>query len=151
MRASFRTAILAAGVVALSAARPHAAPNPLTIVVANGPYAGTYHARADEVICLYSKAQKTYAASFKDFEASSPRGFAEGGLNVDHADLPGPKTGELLAAFGTKDKRSAVYDIMNAPISMTKTAKGADFVGTAKTKEGIQIRVTASCVDVMTL
>jgi hypothetical protein len=34
---------------------------------------------------------------------------------------------------------------------MTLTAKGADFAGTGKTKDGIQIRVTASCVDVMTL
>jgi hypothetical protein len=151
MRASLRTAILAAGVSVISAARPYAAPNPMTVVVVNGPYAGTYSARADEVICLHAKAQKSYAASFKDFEASSPRGFAEGGLNVSNPDVPGPKTGELLAAFGTKDKRSAVYDIVDAPITMKTTAKGADFVGSGKTKEGIQIRVTASCVDVMTI
>jgi hypothetical protein len=151
MRASLRTLILTSGACVLSAARPPAAPNPLTVVVVNGPYAGTYHARADEVVCLHSKAQKSYAASFKDFEASSPRGFAEGGLNVDNPDVAGPKKGRLLAAFGTKDKRSAEYDVMDAPITMTLTAKGADFAGTGKTKDGIQIRVTASCVDVMTL
>ena len=151
MRVFLRTAILTTGISVLSAARPHAAPNPLTIVVANGPYAGTYSARADEVVCLHSKAQKMYAASYKDFNANSPRAFAEGGLKVNNPDVAGPKTGDLLAAFGTNDKRSVEYNVYNVPITMTMKGKGAELVGTGKTKDGVQIRVTASCVDVTTM
>jgi len=151
MRASFRTVILAAGTAVLSAARPHAAPNPMTIVVANGPYAGTYKARADEVVCLHAKAQKMYAASFKDFNANSPRAFAEGGLKVNNPDVAGPKKGDLLAAFGTSDKRSVEYNVFDVPITMTAKGQGAELAGSGKTKDGVQIRVTASCVDVTTM
>ena len=151
MRASLRNVILTAGVSVLAGARPHAAPNPMTIVVANGPYAGTYTARADEVVCLHSRAEKMYAASFKDFNANSPRAFAEGGLKVNNPDVAGPKTGDLLAAFGTNDKRSVEYNVNNAPITMVAKGKGAELVGSGKTKDGVQIRVTASCLDVTTM
>jgi hypothetical protein len=151
MRALLRTVVLAVGVTAVSAARPPAAPNPMSIVVANGPYAGTYSARADEVVCLHSKAQKMYAASFKDFEANAPRAFAEGGLSVKNPDVAGAKKGDLYIAFGTKDKKSIEYSVSDAPITMTMKGAGADLVGSGKTKDGVQIRVTASCVDVMTM
>ncbi|MEP7064811.1 MAG: hypothetical protein ABI889_02135 [Gemmatimonadota bacterium] len=143
--------ILAAGTVALAAARPAAAGNPLTVVVANGPYAGTYHARADEVICLHAKKDKSLAASFKDFEAKTPRTFAEGGLRVDNSEAPGPKRGWLYVAFGTSDKKVVEYTVYDAPITMTVKGKGADLVGTAKTKEGVSITVTASCTDIDTM
>ena len=151
MRASLRIVILAAGASMLAAARPHAAPNPMTIVVANGPFAGTYTARADEVVCLHAKAQKMYAASFKDFQANSPRAFAEGGLKVNNPDVPGPKKGDLLAAFGTSDKRTVEYNVFDAPITMTPKGQGTELAGSGKTKDGVQIRVTASCVDVTTM
>jgi hypothetical protein len=151
LRASLRTVILAAGASVLSAARPHAAPNPMTIVVANGPYAGTYKARADEVVCVHAKAQKMYAASFKDFNASSPRAFAEGGLKVNNPDVAGPKKGDLLASFGTKDKLSVEYNVTDVPITMIAKGEGAELAGSGKTKDGVQIRVTASCVDVTTM
>ena len=151
MRALFRTVILAAGAVALSAARPSAAPNPLSIVVANGPYAGTYTAKADEVVCMHSKAQKMYAASFKDFNANAPRAFAEGGLSVKNPDVAGPKKGDLYVAFGTSDKKSIEYSVYDTPITMTVKGAGAAFVGSGRTKDGVQIRVTASCIDVTTM
>jgi hypothetical protein len=151
MRASLRTVILAAGAVALSGARPPAAPNPLVVVVANGPYAGTYTAKAEEVICLHSKSPKMYAASFKDFEAKGPRAFAEGGIKVDNPDVAGAKTGDLHVAFGPNDKHAIEYDVYRAPITMTAKGKGADLVGSGKTKDGVQIRVTASCVEVETM
>jgi len=151
MGASLRTVILAAGAIALGAARPPAAPNPLTVVVANGPYAGTYHAKADEVVCLHAKAQRMFAASFKDFDAPTARSFAEGGLKVANPDAPGAKTGQIYVAFGTKDKKAVEYDIPNAPITMTVKGKGVDLMGTAKSKDGVLIRVNASCVDISTM
>jgi hypothetical protein len=151
MRASLRTLILATGAVALTAARPAAPGNPLTVVVANGPYAGTYQARAAEVVCLHAKADKSFAASFKDFNANTPRAFAEGGLRIDNPDAPGPKKGDLYVAFGTNDKKAVEYNVYGVPITMTAKGKGADLVGAGKTKEGVSIRVTASCVDVDTM
>ncbi len=148
MRAHLRTAILAAGAVVLSAARPAAAGNPLTVVVANGPYAGTYQAKADEVICLHAKADKSFAASFKDFAANSPRAFSEGGLRISNVDAPGPKMGDLHVAFGTKDKNSIEYDVTGVPITMTTKGKGADVAGAGKTKTGVSIKVSASCTDI---
>jgi hypothetical protein len=151
MKQLVRSTLILTGAALLAAARPHAAPNPMTIVVANGPYAGTYKARADEVVCLHAKAQKMYAASFKDFNANSPRAFAEGGLKVNNPDVAGPKKGDLLAAFGTNDKRSVEYNVFDVPITMTAKGEGAELAGSGKTKDGVQIRVTASCVDVTTM
>lgn len=144
-----RTALIVAGAVAVAAARPHAAPNPWTIVVSNGPNAGTYSAKATEVICLHAKAQKFYAASFRDFTASTPHSLAEGGIKVDNPDVAGAKLGDLHVAFGTDAKRTAVYDAYGVPIAMTtKGGDKYDLVGSGKTKEGIQLKISASCADI---
>lgn len=151
MRATLRTVILVAGVTVVSAARPTAGDNPMTVVVANGPYAGTYKARADEVICLHAKKEKSLMASFKDFEAATPRTFAEGGLRIDNPDVPGPKVGDVYVAFGTKDKKAVEYYVSGVPITMTMKGKGADLVGSAKSKDGVSIRVTVNCSEVDTM
>jgi hypothetical protein len=151
MKQLVRSVLILFGAAALAAARTHAAPNPWTVVVGNGPYAGTYKAKADEVICLHSKQPKMYAASFRDFDAKDAHALGEGGIKVDNPDAPGPKTGDLHVAFGDDKKRSVVYDVYNAPITLTPKGKGADLAGAGKTKDGIAIRITASCVDVETM
>jgi len=151
MKQLVRSALIAAGAVALAAARTHVAPNPLQLVIANGPFAGTYDARGTETICLHAKMQKMYAASFKDFNAHGAKAFAEAGIKVDNPDLPGPKFGDLHAAFGDDQKYSVEYDVYNVPITMTPKGKGADLAGAGKTKDGIQMRVTASCQDLETM
>lgn len=148
MKQLVRSVLIVTGFAPLAGARPHAAPNPLTIVVANGPYAGTYKAKADEVMCFHYKTQKMLAASFKDFEANSPRGLAEGGIKVDDPDAPGRKTGDLDVSFGTHDKLSVTYDVYHVPIAVTIRGKGADLVGAGKTDAGVSIRITASCAEV---
>jgi hypothetical protein len=148
MKLVIRMAVIVTCGAALSGARPRALPNPWSVVVANGPYAGTYKAKADEVMCFHSKAPKMLGSSFKDFEANSPRGLAEGGIKVDNPDEPGPKTGDLQVSFGTKDKLSVTYLIYSAPVTVTAKGKGADLVGAGKTKDGISIRITASCAEI---
>lgn len=143
-----RSTLIIAGAVALAAARPHALPNPWAVVIGNGPYAGTYKAKADEVMCFHYKSPKMLGASFKDFEANSPRSLAEGGIKVDNPDAPGPKTGDLEVAFGTNSKLSITYAVANVPITVTTKGKGADLVGAGKTKDGIQVRITASCAEI---
>jgi hypothetical protein len=151
MKQLIRSALIIAGATGLAAARTPAAPNPWTVVVGNGPYAGTYKAKADEVLCLHSKDPKMYAASFRDFDAHTPKALGEGGIKVDNPDAPGPKTGDLHVAFGDDKKRSVVYDVYNAPITFTLKGKGAEIAGAGKTKDGIALRITATCVDVETM
>jgi len=151
MKHLVRSAVVLACAGGLVAARTPAAANPWTVVVTGGPYAGTYQARADEVICLHAKAQKTYAATFRDFRANTPRSLAEGGIMVSNPDVAGPKKGDLHVAFGTDDKRSIVYDVTGVPITMTLKGKGADLSGTGKTKEGVSLRITASCAETDTM
>ena len=151
MKQIIRSALVLAGAAGIAAARQPAEPNPMVVIVANGPYAGTYTARADEVVCLHAKAQKMYAASFKDFEAKGPRTFAEGGMKVDNPDAPGPKTGDLLASFGPNDKHAVEYNVIHVPVTLTMKGKGAELTGTGKTKDGVQIQVKESCVEVTTM
>ena len=148
MKQLIRSTVIVAGIAALSAARPHAVPNPWTVVVANGPFAGTYNAKAAEVMCFHYKTQKMLGASFKDFDAKGARALAEGGIKVDNPDAPGAKTGDLQVGFGNSDKLSIAYSVYNVPITVTPKGKGADLVGAGKTKDGVQIRITANCAEI---
>lgn len=143
-----RAAAIVAGIAALIAARPHAAPNPWSVVVANGPFAGTYKANADDVMCFHSKAEKMLAASFKDFNAKGARALAQGGIKVGNPDAAGAKSGDLNVAFGSSDKLAVDYNVINVPITVTAKGKGVDLTGAGKTKDGIQIRITASCAEI---
>jgi hypothetical protein len=147
MKQLIRSALVLTGAVALAAARPHAAPNPLTLVVSNGPFAGTYNSKGAETTCMHAKAQRMYAASFKDFDAKGPKAFAEGGIKIDNPDAPGPYHGDLHAAFGDGPK-AVQYDVFHIPITMTPKGKIMEITGAGKTKEGIQMSVKATCADV---
>ena len=125
-----------------------AAENTLEIVVGNGPHAGTYKPQADTVICLHAKKQKRYSAAWKDFNAHEAKAIAEAGINVSNPDDAGAKEGEVRIAFGDPGKKPTVYSVDPAPLSMTKTSKGAEITFQGKTKDGIQLRVTAKCSDV---
>lgn len=151
MKQLIRTTLVIAGAASLAAARPNAAPNPWTIVVGNGPFAGTYSAKAAEVICLNAKAQKFFAASFRDFDAASARALGEGGIKVDNPDKAGPKTGDLHVAFGDDKKRSVTYDVYNVPIAFTAKGKTMELSGSGKTKDGISLKITATCNDITTM
>lgn len=149
-----RSGLIVAGVAALSAARPAARPaaatNELSAVIANGPFAGTYTEKTD-VECLHSKGQEIFAATFKDWHAQSPRSFLTSGIRVYKPDAPGAKAGELTVGFGATAKPTTSYLITKIPVTLTIKGKGADIVGEGKTKDGIQIRVTVSCAEVLTL
>jgi hypothetical protein len=148
MKQPIRSALILAGAASLAAARAHAVPNPWTVVVGNGPYAGTYKAKAEEVMCFHTKEPKMLAASFRDFDAKDAHALGDGGIKVDDPDVSGPKTGDLHVAFGDDKKRSVVYDVYGAPITITPKGKGAEISGAGKTKDGVAIRITASCVEI---
>lgn len=150
MKQLIRSALIVAGAVSLAAARPHAVPNPWTIVVGNGPFAGTYSAKAEEVICLNAKPQKFFAASFRDFDAVGARALQAGGIKVDDPDVAGPKKGDLTVSIGV-GKGSATYDVSNIPIAFTAKGKSRELSGAGKTKDGIALKITATCNDITSM
>lgn len=151
MQQLIRSALILGAAASLAAARPQAATNPWTIVVGNGAYAGTYSAKAKGVICLNAKPQKFFAASFRDFDAKSPRALGEGRISVDNPDVAGAKHGDLRVAFGDDKKRSIAYDVFNVPISFTAKGKVMELSGAGKTKDGVLLKITATCNDITTM
>ena len=131
--------LLLTGLFALTASAWGAVPagNTLDIVIGNGPHAGTYKPPAETVICLHAKTQNRYSAAWKDFDAHDAKAIAEAGISVSNPDGAGAKQGDVRVAFGDQ-----------APLTMTKNGKGAEITFQGKTKDGIQLRVTAKCSDV---
>lgn len=142
--------LLLTGLFALTASAWGAVPagNTLDIVIGNGPHAGTYKPPADTVICLHAKKQNRYSAAWKDFDAHDAKAIAEAGISVSNPDGAGAKQGDVRVAFGDPDKKPTVYSIDQAPLTMTKNGKGAEITFQGKTKDGIQLRVSAKCSDV---
>lgn len=151
MKHLIRSALVLASAAALAAARAPAAANSLTMVVTGGPYAGTYQARADRLMCFYAKDQNSYGATFRDEKANTPRSLAAGGIVVDRPYVAGAKVGDLHVTFGTDAKTSMSYDVYAVPVTITLKGKGADLAGAAKTKQGVSLRITASCAKSDTL
>ena len=142
--------LLLPGTFALTASALAAVPagNTLDIVIDNGPHAGTYKPPADTVIYLHAKKQQRYSAAWKDFDAHNAKAIAEAGISVSNPDEAGAKQGEVRVAFGDPDKKPTVYGIDQAPLTMTKNGEGAEITFQGKTKDDIQLRVTAKCSDV---
>lgn len=94
------------------------------------------------------KKEKRYFATWKDFDAHDAKTIAEAGINVLNPDDAGPKHGEVRIAFGDPAKKPTVYSVNPGPLTMTMTRKGAEIMFRGKTKDGIDLRVTAKCSDV---
>jgi hypothetical protein len=134
--------------IAPAAAHERAQPNVMEVIVGNGPLAGTYKPPRTEVICMHSKQQKMYTAAFKDFAPKSAKSMAEAGINVMNADAAGAKRGDIRIAFGDPAKKQTVYAAEQVPLTLTRNGPGADIAFTGKTKDGIELRITAKCSDV---
>jgi hypothetical protein len=147
---SFPSRIILAivGAFALCPAGVQASPNVLEVVVGNGPLAGSYKPPVAEVICLHAKKQKVYSAAWKGFNAHDAKSIAEAGISVSNPDDAGAKYGDVRIAFGDQDKKPTVYSVNQAPLMLTIKGKGAEVAFQGKTKDGIQLRVTAQCLDV---
>ncbi|MBA2484801.1 MAG: hypothetical protein H0V35_01645, partial [Nitrospira sp.] len=94
------------------------------------------------------KKEKRYTAAWKDFNVQDAKAITEAGINVANPDDAGAKHGEVRIAFGDPDKNPTVYSVDPASLTFTKTGTGAEITFQGKTKEGIQLRVTARCSDV---
>jgi len=123
----------------------------LEIVVGNGPHAGTYKPPAENIICMHHKKERRYFATWKDFDAHDAKAIAEAGINMLNPHDPGAKHGEVRIAFGDPGKKPTVFSVGQAPLAMTMKGDGDEITFQGKTKDGIQLQVTAKCSDVQTL
>jgi hypothetical protein len=137
-------------VAALLLALPaHADTNSFVIVIDNGPLRGTYHLPVAEVSCFHSVKRRVYSSGWKDFTPANARALAEAGIEVQDPDAPGPKFGTVLLAFGDSDKTATHFAIYHAPLTLSVTGSHGQVVVRGKTKDGVQIQVTVSCLDTM--
>src|ERR1700761_7647147 len=99
MRAIFKAMILWAfgSVCALQAAE--APSNLITVVVSDGPFAGTYTAEATG--CLHVKDRNTLGCGWKQFaEHTKTKTLEEAGIQVDTVSAgPGARTGDVIIKF----------------------------------------------------
>ena len=120
-----------------------------TVTVDNGPNAGKYSAKANDIQCFHSKSQKMLAATFSNLDPHTGNSGVRSGIRVYDPDATGAKTGELSADFGTFVKQTARYLVTKIPIILTISGKGADIAGSGKTADGVQIHVSVSCANVL--
>jgi len=122
--------------------------NDLVIVIANGPYAGTYKPNGTAVICMHAKKQRVFTAAFKDFGAHGGKDLAEAGVEVMNPDTAGEKHGNIRIAFGDPDKKPTVYEVSFAPVVLEITVQGGMITFEGKTASDIRMKVTARCLAV---
>ena len=143
-----RSILVLAGVSALAAGSIQAPLNVLEVVVVNGPFAGTYKPPTSEVICYHNKKEKIYTATWKDFGAHDAKAIDSAGINVSNPDDTGAKRGDVRITFGDPGKNPTMYSVNQEPLTLTIKGKGSEIAFQGQTKDGIQLRINATCLDV---
>ena len=140
--------LCALGLMAASTTSPvHAGSNLLTIVVGNGPFAGSYSVPGSEVICVHSRGQQVYSAGWKDFNSKPASSPAEAGVEVQSPDSPGAKFGRIRVSFGNADQPTPVYEASKVPLQLSFSGQHGEISGQGTTPDGIQLRATVVCTD----
>ena len=124
------------------------APNALKIVVANGPNAGTYQAPADEVLCMHAKSRNIFSTAWKGFEKPKDKAMEEAGMEISDPDSAKPKLGYARVAFFGADGKKVVYQTVRSPVTLTMSGKTGQISYDGKTTDGVNVKLTASCMDV---
>jgi hypothetical protein len=153
IRVAAALAVAAAGTLGAARLTAGAPENTLEIVIGGGPNAGTYKPPAADVSCMYLKQQKQFNAVYKDFDAKDAKKVGEAGINILNPDDPGPKRGNVLVDFGSReDQRAQKYSISipdpGATLTLTRNGKTAEMAFQGRTKAGIAIRMTAKCLAI---
>jgi len=148
MRAILRVLIISTvGVVPATRAAPPAK-NVTTVVIADGPFAGSY--TADNAACLHVKDRDLFGSGWKAFsDHPKTRTLEEAGIEVDRVSEPGAKKGDIVVklADGVSEKLHD-YSMSNVPLTLTRSGKGGVITFEGKTKDGVRLRISATCVDV---
>lgn len=136
--------IWVAGIAAALAAAPESQ-NTTTVVLDSGPLAGSY--TIDNNGCIELKERDKFGVTFKKF-AHSPTVITleEAAMELDRASTAGAKTGDVvvkLLAVGSDKAQD--YSVSNVTLSVTRVGAGARLSFDGRTKEGLHMRVTATC------
>ncbi len=136
-----------------AAVRAQSAPDAIEVVVLNGPHAGTYKTPSSETICAHYKEMKWTFATWRDTEAPDGKKMTTAAIKVSNPEQAGPKRGEVQVSFAAPPGKTsqASYDLKDVPVKLTIKGKGAEMSFDGKTKEGIGLRVTATCDEVENL
>jgi hypothetical protein len=149
MRAICKVMILWAfgAVCAIQAAS--APQNVITIVVSDGPFAGTY--TADDTACLHVKDRNTLGCGWKKFaEHPKTKTLEEAGIQVDTVSRgPGARTGDVIVKFLDGIGETVHdYSVSNVPLTLTRNGNVQQISFDGKTKDGVRMRVTGTIVQV---
>lgn len=115
-----------------------------TVVIANGPFAGTYTA---EGICIHIKDRDTLGSGWKDF-SKAPKGnwMMEGGIQVDYLSKPGPKSGTVILTMSSGNgAKPTEYTVSGLPVTLVRSGNGGQITFDGKLPDGVRVKVTAVC------
>jgi hypothetical protein len=145
-----RSILVAVSILGVASATGADAPgkNVITVVVADGPFAGSY--TANNVACVHIKDRNTFGCGWKAFsDHPTTKTLEEAGIQVDRVSVPGAKTGDVIVKFAAagSDKLQD-YSISNVPLTYTSNGNGGQISFEGKTKDGIHLRVSGTGVEV---
>jgi hypothetical protein len=148
MRTLVRCVAVAAGMFALVAARTSAVNNPIIVTIANGPFAGRYQSDAADTYCMRQTKHNTLSATWQAADMKGAKAFSLAAVDVYDISGAGPKFGDVHVAFGDPQKKPLVYEVRHGPLTMTKEGKATVLAFDGKTKDGIELRVRATCATI---
>jgi hypothetical protein len=123
------------------------AKNVTTVVVEDGPFAGTYI--ADDTACLRVKERETLGCGWKDFDPPKRKAMQEAGIGVDRPDAPGAKSGDVHVVLSDgSSQKPTTYDMLGVPLTLTRNGRGGTIEFNGKTPDGVRLHMTAICVEV---
>ncbi len=123
--------------------------NVITIVVSDGPFAGTY--TADDTACLHVKDRNTLGCGWKKFaEHPKTKTLEEAGIQVDTVSRgPGARTGDVIVKFlDGIGETIHDYSVSNVPLTLTRNGNVQQISFDGKTTDGVRMRVTGTIVQV---
>ena len=148
MRMLVRGLVVTVGVFALMAARTSAVNTPIIVTIANGPLSGRYQSDASDTYCVRQKKHDSLSATWQAAEVQNAKTFSLASVDVSDVDRAGPKVGDVRVAFGDVQKNPLVYEVTRGPLTMTNEGKSTVLAFDGKTKDGIQLRVRATCATI---
>lgn len=149
MRAIYIAMMVSAlGAVCALQAAPAPQVNGITVVVSDGPFAGTYTAK--DTACLHVKDRNTLGCGWKDFGNTNTKRLEEAGIQVDTVSAgPGARTGDVIVRFlDGINKNMHDYSVSNVPMTLTRNGAVQQISFDGRTKDGVRMRVTGTIVEV---
>jgi hypothetical protein len=155
--------ILAIACASVLAGRVEASPDVLEAVIVNGPNAGTYQTPGSDLICMNSPKNNTYAATWMNLDEpikdvfgvqgakkSASKAMNSASIRVLNPNDPGAKLGDVSVGLRDPDAtKNSSYELKSVPLTLTTKGKGAEISFQGKTKDGIELRVTAKCSEMV--